>query len=233
MTPREAFELGVTLDKALDKFGKLQKFRSQPYTPPYPAPKPEDVRPEDLKKVLSNFVDILTEPGRQLHAAEEEIKQQLTKGTLLGVGFVPPRSVTDTPTAIPSDLWALAKFNYDKSEIQSGSLKFENVRIAKLPANEQVTQPAPVGNVYSFSRKPRRPVGRPTSQDKIREAYEELKASDDIDFAKPMSHAYPLIQDRLAAKYNTDKGFKDEAVRKAISDDFHLTVQAHKSARKL
>lgn len=233
MTPQEAFELGVTLDKALDKFGKLQKFRSQPYTPPYPMPKPEDVRPEDLQKVFSNFVDTLAEPGRQRHAAEEEIKQQLTKGKLLGVGFISPRSVNDAPTAIPSDLWALAKFNYDKSEIQSGSLKFENVRIAKLPANKQVTQPATINNVYSFSTKTRRPVGRPTSRDKIKEAYEELKAEGGIDFTKPMTHAYPLIQARLAAKHKTDRGFKDEAVRKAISDDFHSTAHAHKSARKL
>lgn len=226
MTPKEAFAVGVPLREALDKFGKLQKYNSKPYSPPYPAPEPEETRLEHLPHLMANLSHVIFEPGRHRYAAEEEIKRQLAQGKLLGVGYVSPRAISDAPSDIPADVWPLAKINYEKSEIQSGSLKFENVRIAKLAKNSKITAPTKLRLVSSKDIDPPRPIGRPSSRAAIFAAYQALKAAGEIDYFKPMSHAYPKIRAVLFEQYGTERGFQNEAIRLAIKDDFQVTTQS-------
>lgn len=225
MTPNEAFAAGVTLKEALGKFGKLQKFNSRLYSPPYATPEPEETRPEHLPHLVANLADAIFEPGRNRYAAEEEIKRQLAQGKLLGVGYVSPRTVSDVPSVIPADVWLLAKINCEKSEIQSGSLKFENVRIAKLPKNSNPAAPAKLRLIGSKDIDPPRPIGRPSSRTDIFAAYQTLKAAGEIDYSKPMSHAYPKIRAVLFEQHGTERGFQNEAIRLAIKDDFQATTQ--------
>jgi len=234
MTPMEAIAAGVTLREALEKFGKLRKFNSRPYSPPYPIDNPREPRPEELPHLLGNLADIIFEPGRHRFAAAEEIKRLLANGKLLGVGYVSPRLVTDAPTSIPSDLWPLAKLNYDKSEIESGSLKFENVRIIKPPKNARIVAPPALRLISSTDNIGfPRPKGRPSTRATIFAAYEKLKNAGKIDFTAPMTHAYPKIRAFLIQQHGTEKGFQNEAMRLAIKDDFQATVSTSKSAHKL
>lgn len=226
MTPKEAYIKGIPLKEAREKYGNWRKFTSKSYSPPRPMHEKEqfdaaNVRnnPKILEDSLVNLADAIYEPVRRKHDVSEDFKRQLAAKKLLGVGYLSPRGLSDQPQFIPPDIWELGQLNFSKSEIESGSLKFENVRIIKFSKQLLGNKNAGV-NINS----PKTP-GRPSSREKIIAAYKELKRKKNIDFSKPMTHAYPVIRSRLFYKYKTEKGFQNEAIRIAIRDDFQLTAK--------
>lgn len=236
MTPQEAFNSGLLLADALEKFGNWRKFRSKPYSPPYAIPENIENGPEALQALpqqFANLADALMEPGRHRSRVLDEFRRRLASGKLLAFGYLSPRSIDDAPREIPADLWLKAKINFDKSEIQSGSLKFENIRVAKRSRNLRIAAPPKLQLVHSRNFDQPRPIGRPSSRKQIFAAYQALKSANEIEYSKPMTHAYAKIRAVLIRQYGTERGFQNEAIRLAIKDDFHATAQNRKSARKL
>lgn len=236
MTPQEAFKSGLLLADALAKFGNWRKFRSKPYSPPYAIPENIENGPEALQALpqqFANLADALMEPGRRRSHVIDEFRHRLAMGKLLAFGYRSPRSIDDAPREIPADLWPKAKIYFDKSEIQNGSLKFENIRVAKRSKNLRTAAPPKMQLVRPNHIEPPRPIGRPSSRNQIFVVYQALKSSNEIDYSKPMTHAYAIIRAALIQQYGTERGFQNEAIRLAIKDDFHATAQNRKSARKL
>jgi len=236
VTPQAAFNSGLLLADALEKFGNWRKFRSKPYSPPYATPENIENGPEALRALpqqFANLADALMEPGRRRGYAIDEFRRRLTSGNLLAFGYLSPRSIDDAPREIPADLWPKAKINFDKSEIQSGSLKFENVRIIKSPNKSKIASLGKLRLVVSKEAEPLRRAGRPGSRKQILTAYQALKAAGEIDFAKPMTHAYVKIRAVLTQQHGTERGFQNEAIRLAIREDFQIAANASKSTRKL
>jgi len=217
MTPQEAYNLGVPLNEALEKYGNWRKFNSANYSLPCPMPKDLEDNAGALPDLIKNLSDVLIEPGRQRHAISEDFKNQLEAKELIGIGYLSPRNISDTPQLIPADIWKLGKVDYSKSEIKSGSLRFESIRIIQPHKNNELSSS---NDNRELRIDPPNPVGRPSSRDKIIEAYEQLKSEGAINYSKPMTHAYPVIQERLFEKHKTITGYRNEAIRIAIHDDF-------------
>lgn len=236
MTQWQAFESGLTLTDALEKFGNWRKFQSKPYSPPHSFPKNIENKAEALEALpqhIANLADALMEPGRRRADVINEFRKRLGSRKLLAFGYLSPRSIDDAPRQIPADLWPKAKINFDKSEIQSGSLKFENVRVVKPARNSKFVTPSKLQIAHSQNIEPPRPIGRPSSRKNIFAAYEALKSANEIDFSKPMTHSYAKIRAALIEQYGSERGFQNEAIRLAIKDDFQATAKARKIARKL
>lgn len=233
MTPQEAHKSGLPLKEALDKFGNWRKSNNQEYSPPHKMPKNWENDPAQLGKAIGNFADALIEPGKRRYQVQEDFRTQLEKGKLIGIGYLSPRKISDAPQLIPADLWQLGKINFEKSEIENGSLTFENVRIIRFDGNKKIVGNNQSANISKFTPALPNPVGRPSSRDKIITAYEELKREGKIDFSKPMTHAYSIIQRLLFFRYKTEKGFRNEAIRLAIRDDFQAETIRLKAAQKL
>ena len=233
MTPQEAHKSGLPLKGALAKYGNWRKFDNKEYSPPHELPDDWENDPTHLGDAISNLVDAAFEPGRRRYEVQEEFRRELENCKLIGIGFLSPRQISDAPKLIPVDIWQLGKINFKKSEIESGSLKFECVRIIKLDQNKKNTKNKQQAKIPELSSSLPNPVGRPSSRDKIAAAYAKLKKRGKIDFSKPMTHAYPIIRARLVKEYDTEKGFQDEAIRLAITEDFQAKAEKLNSARKL
>ncbi len=233
MTLQEAHKSGLPLKEALDKYGNWRKFNYKEYSPPHEMPENWENDPAHLGDAFSNLIDAALEPGRRRYEVQEEFRRQLEKGKLVAIGYLSPRQISDAPQLIPADIWQLGKINFAKSEIESGSLRFESVRIIKSPKNKEITGNKRRANVASLEIEPPNPVGRPASRDKIIAAYDELKREKKIDFSRPMAHAYPIIRSLLFFRHKTEKGFQNEAIRLAITEDFQVEAKALKSAQKL
>ncbi|MEZ5896384.1 MAG: hypothetical protein R3C40_02345 [Parvularculaceae bacterium] len=229
MTPQEAHKSGLPLSEALNKFGNWRKLNNKEYSPPNKLPDNWENDPAHLGDAINNLVDAAFEPGRRRYRAQEEFRRQLENEKLIGIGYLSPRQISDAPQLIPADIWQLGKINFDKSEIENGSLKFESVRIIKPPKNKKITDNKQNTNIVELAIEPPKPVGRPSSRDKIIAAYEELKSEKKIDFSKPMSHAYPIIRSLLFFRHKTEKGFQDEAIRLAITEDFQAEAEKMKA----
>jgi hypothetical protein len=225
MTPREIIKHGITLRVAYSKYaraGKVINARNKLPVPDQIKNSPEAVT---AHHILTGFSDDIQKWGAANSTKYNNFIKQLLSGKLIAAGFISPRGVTDEPQLIPPDIWELGTINFSKSFIQSGSIKFESVRISK-PSNKRISDTRQLNNTS-------RPVGRPASRNNIISAYEELKSEGVIDYSKPMTHAYPIIQERLFKKYKTKKGFRQEAIRLAIHEDFQTAADKLKSAQKL
>ena len=233
MTPQDAHKLGRPLKDALDKYGNWRKVCSKGYSPPHKLPDNWENDPTLLGSAISNLTDALFEPGRRRSEVQEEFRRQLEKAKLIGVGYLSPRQLSDEPQLIPTDVWRLGKINFAESEIENGTLKFENVRIIKPGKNKKITDNKLKANSSEKAPASPNPVGRPSSRDKIFAAYVKLKEESQIDFSKPMTHAYPIIRARLVEQFGTEKGFQNEAMRLAITEDFKAEAERLNPARKL
>lgn len=233
MTPQEAHKSGLSLKDALDKFGNWQKFNNKEFSPPNKLPDNWENDPAYLGIAISNLTDALFEPGRRRFEVQEEFRHQLESEKLIGIGYLSPRQINDAPQFIPADIWPLGKINLKKSEIESGSLKFENVRIIKPSKNSIIAAAPKLRLVNTKEIDLPRPKGRPSTRAVILTAYQKLKNAGKIDFSAPMTHAYPKIRALLIEQHGTEKGFQNEAIRLTIKGDFQATAAISKSAYKL
>ena len=229
MTPQEAHKSGLPLKDALDKYGNWRKFNNKEYSPPNKLPENWENDPAHLGNAIGNLTDALLEPGRRRHEVQEEFRRQLKNEKLIGIGYLFPRQISDAPQLIPADIWQLGKINFEKAEIENGSLKFESVRVIKSPKNKEINSNKQGSNIIDFPHHSPNPVGRPSSREKIFAVYEELKSNGKIDFSKPMTHAYPAIRAHLVEKYGTERGFKNEAIRLAITEAFQAEAEKMKA----
>jgi hypothetical protein len=225
MTPREIIKHGITLRVAYSKYaraGKAINARTKLPVPDQIKNSPEAVT---AHHIFTGISDDIRKWGEANSAKHNNFIKQLLSSKLIAAGFTSPRGVADEPQLIPPDIWELGKINFPNSVIQSGTIKFESVRIIKS-SNKRTRDNRRPNNTL-------RPVGRPASRNNIIAAYEELKSEGAIDYSKPMTHAYPVIQERLIEKHKTEKGFRQEAIRLAIRDDFLAAVDKLKSVQKL
>ncbi len=236
MTPQDAYNSSIPLMDALDKYGNWRKFNSQPYSQSYPVSENAENQEKATERLIHGFAKIsttITEHNRRINAVKADFKRQLATEKLLGFGYLTPRELGDDPKEIPADIWQLGEIDFSKSEIQSGSLKFESVRIIKRSRNSTIKTHKTALAKKPPNIQPPRPAGRPSSRDKIEAAYQKLKLKGEIDFSKPMTHAYPIIHASLLKMHGTEKGFQNEVIRLVIRDDFQMTAEQIKSARKL
>lgn len=236
MTAREIHNSGLPLAEALEKFGNWRKFHSEPYALPHETSEKienQQQAVEALPQQISNLAHIFVERGRRRRDVADEFIRRLRAGKLVAAGYISPRSVDDQPTSIPTDLWDLAKLNFENSEIQSGSLMFENVRIARPAKHSKPIEGVKLRLVHSTEFAAPRKIGRPGSREKIFAAYQTLKSAGQIDFSKPMTHAYPSIRNALIQQFGITRGFQNEAMRLAIKDDFQATAAARGPSQKL
>ncbi|WP_425410757.1 hypothetical protein [Hyphococcus sp.] len=225
MTPQEAHKSGLSLKDALDKYGIWRRYNNKEYSPPHELPDNWENDPAYLGGAIGNLVDAAFEPGRRRYEVQQEFRRQLENGKLIGIGYLSPRQINHAPQLIPADIWQLGKINFEKSEIENESLKFEGVRIIKPSKNKKISGNKQSPKVAELRNPSPNPVGRPSSREKIFAVYEELKSNGKIDFSKPMTHAYPAIRAHLVEKYGTEKGFKNEAIRIAITKDFQAEAE--------
>ena len=225
MTPQEIINSGMTLRAAYKKYARASEIGEYQNK----LPVPEHMRDSQDYVALHNTFSDIGEAAWKWTATEsskrENFINELLSGILIAAGFLSPRSATDKPQFIPTDIWELGDIKLSKSEIESGSLKFEGIRIIKPRKNKTIA----ANNNMKLPITPPRPVGRPGSREKIFAAYQELKSENKIDFSQPMTHAYPIIRSRLFYKYKTEKGFQNEAIRLAIRDDFQWEADKLKS----
>jgi hypothetical protein len=160
---------------------------------------------------------------------KSEIIMSLIAGVLLAVGYVPPRLRARAPVRIGSDCWRRGKVDWERSELWVDRDRFEDVRVIRSPALKAAEAIAAI----SPAEPPRSP-GRPSRAEEIRTAYMALKHEGKINFALSLRANVPTIRQAVHARSGNppnENGLGDEAIRRAVGEQFRLDQEARKVSR--
>lgn len=166
--------------------------------------------------------------GGELDGLRDELRSACFRyvhtGALKAYGFAIPRAPDDPPQPVPPDLWD-GTVNWERSTLQGNGLKMEGVRLIPPHWEDQlVARQATATN--------RRGPGRRSREDHIREAFDALCKSGQIDFNRPMNRTFEPIRCWVLAKLPNDpdeaKGLNDKTIAKTIREDFNARKEGSK-----
>lgn len=102
---------------------------------------------------------------------EKDVAAQLQTEALYGIGYHLPRSPTDSPCAIPADVWT-GKVDWENDTVEGGGMKFVQVRI--IPKSQNLFNVNTSSADRTKYQEP--PRGRPSRTDEIEAAFRALDA---------------------------------------------------------
>ena len=192
---------------------------------------------------VDGLINILGGMGKaQNHAHQKQdaetklytnLFEKITAGQLIALGFKYPVQ-SDYPVLIPAHMWPPENKDINTSSISAHGINFVRIRINKNHELRNELKGAEI-NIPKYEIKSKK-VGRPSSRDKILEAYELLDKDGQIDPSKPLKDHYPAIRNTIKFLYpdiKSDKNFKNEVIRKTIAPLFNAKkVTALKSTHK-
>lgn len=168
------------------------------------------------------FLDAYGPKQSFLRARQSDIKASIASGELLAIGFELPRRLSHSPIVI-SDQVDNGKYNFQKSEIETPSLKFVEVRVLH---STQASELIPASERQNTT------PGRPSYEDAITHAIEELIRGSGIDVGGTAKQHFPSIREKAlnyAERNGLDiKTIGDEAIRKRFSPIFKELRRNHK-----
>jgi len=161
---------------------------------------------------------------------QNNLYDKIISGKLIAIGYKAPIK-SDFPILIPPHMWPPENTDIDKSSISANGIDFVRVRIIKKSAFKNSNK-----ENHKKIKIEDKPIGRPSIQNEIINAYEYLKKEGNIDYSKALKSHTALIQKTVqnaSPEIKGTKGMAHEAIRRAVSKRFHDDKAASKLTSKL
>ena len=160
---------------------------------------------------------ILSARGNLERRLKANILSYVANGHLHGFGFELPRSLSSVPVTIPKAAWA-GKCDWKSGTLSFRGLEFVDIRLTTNRIRNEILER---GNVDMNAPAP---VGRPSVSQDIKDAFNALAASGEIDTAKSLKSHDPKVRHWLELNrpnlHISPKYISNETIRKNISPLF-------------
>lgn len=181
--------------------------------------------------LLSDMAELNGDKRKLLFTAERQVISRLIQGSLIAFGYSVPRSPSDDPRHIPTDVWR-GKIDWKNSSVTGNGLHFFAVRVFEYGTD--FSHPNLIKDIRALPRD-ETPLGRPSEREPVLEVFELLAEQGLIDFSAPKVRACKPIRHALVKKFPTEARrysvLGDDTIRRHISEAFDL--RAEKLAEKL
>lgn len=224
METLELWKRGLSLEKALFEFGDKKTIdRYEELISSQPLFRAMSALAEVINQKPNAFENSskasmeLSEQRNLRQKLEQNLLGQAAKGTLLGFGYLIPRTVNDQPTEIPKDIWEGA-IDWDQSTIRGSGLEFVSVRMVHCQWIDEIASEL-------VSKGAVRSPGRRSRRHQIQEAIEALDKAGKISTFESMRSHFSLIVDWIHKRYpndpDGDKGLGEKVLYSELSTFFN------------
>ena len=239
--PKTAWDQGVPLSATLEMYSSEELWREfetlrEKFDSVIPADFPHELFKEVPQPALA--VSPAEEASKYLGLHDKlkaEIIALLRNGKLLGVGFLRPKNRDAEPRWISANHWNDGyKISWDKSELWADGKVFMDVRVVRPHVSTTISEGSDTQDIRLAPPPGRNRPGRPSRASEIKAAYKELKLESKIDFSSIDANLLTIqarVHSRAGEDSTSTKDLEYDAVRKAITADFHRDKAEHESSQ--
>ncbi|WP_171206140.1 hypothetical protein [Ruegeria sp. HKCCA0235A] len=156
--------------------------------------------------------------------ATDEIVKLLRKGVYRAYGFDRPRTLDLEPVQIPQEAWN-ERFAFEKNEVHHQSLRFIDVRVRMMSAeNDPLLKAQP----YPVPAK----AGRPSIKEDVEAAFRVLAAQEQIDVSLPAKANIDRVRQQMRVAHPQKYPLADKPGYEGIRPHFSPLFEDLKNARK-